>query len=207
MHISKSQLLRCGVTLAVVLLVGWGIWQCQSHRSLLDLQMFYPASHVKTSEYGWPMFHTHEIETADDIFVPASARYERSALFPGVLVNASVWCLVLVATGCVAWRWTAHGRQWRLRTLFGVSIVVAILLGWWRWEYNAAVRFFPPKYAGLYTTLSDAPMLTLLYSPWYVYIPVLFGLGCGIFWIGWIGGIIVSTIGRVIHHVAMSKLR
>ena len=50
-------------------------------------------------------------------------------------------------------------------------------------------------------------MLTLLHSPWYVYVPVLFGLGCGVYWVGWIGGGIMVKIVRGIHHVAMSKLR
>jgi hypothetical protein len=152
------------------------------------------------------MFHTHQVKSGDT-FVPASAKYDRTVLFPGILVDATVWCLVLVATGCIVWRWTAHGRQWRLRNLFGVSVVVAILLGWWRWECDAAAKSLPARYVDLYTMYSDAPMLTLLQSPWYVYVPVLFGLGCGIYWIGWIGGRIKAKIIEGIHHVAMSKLR
>ncbi len=206
MQISKNQFLRLGIAGAAVLLVGWGMWQCQSHLCLLDSQMFYPSDYVDTSEYGWPMFHTHEIKSGDT-FVPASARYERSALFPGMLVNASVWCLVLIGTVCVVWRWTGHGRQWRLRTLFGVVLVVAILLGWWRWERDVAAKVVPLKYIEFCLVYSDSPMLTLLHSAWQVYVPVFFGLGCGIYWVGWIGSSAAVKIVRGTRYVAMSKLR
>ena len=61
---------------------------------------------------------------------------------------------------------------------------VAVLLGWWRWEYDTAARNVPAGYVFVYAMFSDVPMLTLLHSPWHVYVPVLFGLGCGVYWIG-----------------------
>ncbi len=153
MQISKSQVLRLGITAGVVLLVGWGMWQCQDGHRLLDCRTFYPSDYFHTSEYGWPMFHTYEIVTGD-VFVPRSARYDRTPLFPGVLVDPAVWCLVLIATGCVAWQWTAHSRQWGLRTLFWVSVVVAVLLGWWRWEHDIATGPLPAGYIKLFVCRS-----------------------------------------------------
>ena len=204
MQISKRQLLRIGVTTGAILLVGWGVWQCQGHCRMQYETVF--GRDALTSEYGWPMPHTRLIDFSVG-WAFGSAQYGRTTLYPGVLVNASASCLVLVATGCVVWRWTTCGRQWSLQTVFGVFFAVAVLLGWWRWEYDTAARNVPAGYVFVYAMFSDVPMLTLLHSPWHVYVPVLFGLGCGVYWIGWLGGIIVAKIIKGTCHTAMSKLR
>jgi hypothetical protein len=209
MSMSKSKLLRLGLTVAAILLVGWGMWHCQGHSRLLDIR-WVDGRDVATFDRGGPMFHTHEIVSwaFDRVsFSRRAALDDRTAIFPGALVDVTVWCAVLIATGCVVWQWAAYGRQWSLRTVFGIFFVVAILLSWWRTECNIAAAQVPAKYADVFIVLSEAPMLTLLRSPWYVCVPVLFGLGCGMYWAGWIGGSIAAKIIKGIHHVAMSKLR
>jgi hypothetical protein len=212
MQRSKGQLLRLCMTGAAVLLVGWGMWQCQGHRavSIALVRDRHYARDDETSENGWPTFHTRQTTSREfdqTSWAETSVECERTAIFPGALIDVSVWCVVLIATGCVAWLCVAHGRQWSLRTVFGVFFVVAVLLGWWRWEYNIAAAQFPARYAYLYTVYSEAPMLTLLNSPWYIYVPVLFGLSCGIYCTGWIGGSVAAKIIKGVHHVAVSKLR
>jgi hypothetical protein len=211
MQITKTQWLRLGITGAAVLLVGWGMWRCQGHSIGQLTPVWSTRRYAEMSDYGWPMFHTHEVASWDMPtrypYTPTNAQHDRTSIFPGIVVDVCVWCLAVLGTACVVWRWTAHARQWSLRTVFGVFCVVAVLLGWWRTEYNIAIKVVPPRYPELYTVYAEAPMLTLLQSPWYVYVPVLFGLGCGIYWVGWIGGAIAAKIIGRIRHVAMSKLR
>ena len=213
MQVSKSQLLRCSVTLAAVLLVGWAIWQSQesAHLYLLDRDFDGPQSSTasiapyETQGYGWPLPHALWKETWQSVGLTRVPSDRIAFLFPGVLIDVAVWCVILVATGCVVWRWTANSRQFRLGTLFSLSVVAAILLGWWKYEHDDRTILFMGK--PVIVTLDLPPMLALLQFPWCVYVPVLFGLGCGIYWIGWIGGILVGKIVGVIHHVAMPKLR
>jgi hypothetical protein len=220
MQVSKSHMLRCGVAVAVVLWVGWAIWQCQCSASLIALDLditkwcSFSANEDEqqadreegdTMEVGWPLLHTHEKKTwrSSD---PTAVRCDRTILWPGMIFDVGVWCLVLVGTACVVWRWVGHVRQWRLRTLFGIIVVVAILLGWRKYEYDHGIEL--PGVADVIglARYYDAPLVTLLLDfDWYVYVPVLFGFGCGIYWIGWMGGKLLAWI-TVNRHVAMPKL-
>jgi len=217
---SNRQRLRCGVTAAAVLLVGWAIWQCQRSARLVDIDIDITrwcsfsedpdAAHdaereeSETSDLGWPLPHTHE-ESISRPSNPTAVRYERTALFPGVLVDAAAWCLMLFGTGCVVWRWAANARQFRLGTLFSLFVVAAILLGWWKHEHDDRAVLVFGKLVTI--TFDPPPMLALLLFPWYVYVPVLFGLGCGIYGIGWMGGRILAKMIKGVHHVALPKLR
>lgn len=78
--------------------------------------------------------------------------------------------------------------------MFGVSAIVAILLGWWKYEYDHGIELPAAADAIGLARYYDAPLVTLLDFDWYVYVPVLFGLGCGIYWIGWMGGKLLAWI-------------
>jgi hypothetical protein len=204
MQPTKRGILRCGITLTVVLAVAWAIWRCQQF--VLGAPCLLPA--------GWPMPHTrHPILSNVKAIVIDGTTYPVPSLLPGALVDIGVWCLILIGTGCVAWRWTANAHQWSLRTMFGVIAVVAILLGWWKYEHDALATWLSAHGVNFtevddeMVTDSGVPLLALLQFSWYVYVPVLFGLACGIYWIGWISGRIIGRIITMVHHVAMPKLR
>jgi hypothetical protein len=145
------------------------------------------------------MLHTHEAETWKTL-TPLS--YDRSALFAGMLVDICVWCVMLVATYCIVWRWAANWRQFRLRTLLAIFAVVAVLLGWWKYEHDdPGVRFL----GAIALDVCYVPMLVLLQFPCYVYIPVLFSLGCSVYWIGWIGGRMATKLVQMVCRRAMPK--
>ena len=156
------------------------------------------------------MPHTpHPLVARVTIVTLEGKSYPIKSLLPGTIVDVAVWCLILIATICVVWRWTANGRQWQLRTLFGVFVVVASLLGWWKYERDLfasrllgdSVELTESDVTEL-TVASELPLLALLRFPSHVFIPVFFGLACGIYWIVWIGGVIVTRVIRMGSHAA-----
>ena len=127
-------------------------------------------------------------------------------LLPGAIIDVAVWCLILTATICVVWRWTANGRQWGLRTLFSVFVVAASLLGWWKYERDLFASRYSVELSDSdvseFTVADELPLLVLLLFPWYVFIPVLFGLACSIYWVISIGGVIATRVIRMGSHAA-----
>jgi hypothetical protein len=208
-------MLHCVVTAVAVLWVGWAIWQSQEaeyyrtegdiKQLQLSISSFDPS--FDTSAFGWPLPHSLRKVPWDsgNLTTPPVPLDRIAFLFPGVLIDVAAWCVILVATGCVVRRWAANAWQFRLRTLFSLAVVAAILLGWWKYEHDDRTVFLFGQ--PVIVTLDLPPLLALLQFPWYVYVPVLFGLGCSIYCTGWIAGILVGKIVTVIHHVAMPKLR
>lgn len=206
MRITRNQWLRCGITAAIVLTVGWGIWRCQTDRRFADVGV--PsrrtlALEIATGELsftswpnGWPMHHSC-VATVLNSRTAAVVRHERTVFWYGMITDVGTWCVMLIGAGWIAWQWSGSPRQFRLRTMFALCAVVAFLLGWWKYENDSR--------PGVGIVLGNRPMLELLFSPWYVYVPVLFGLGCGIYWTGWVASGSLRRIARAVHFAAPPK--
>ena len=143
----------------------------------------------------------HPLVASVTVVTLEGVSYPVKSFVPGAIIDVAVWCLILIATICVVWRWTANVRQWQLRTLFSVFVVVASLLGWWKYERDLFASRYHVELRGSdlseFTLISELPLLVLLRFPWYVFIPVLFGLACSIYWVIWIGGVIVTRVFRM----------
>jgi hypothetical protein len=227
MRVSKRRALRCVITAAVVLWVARALWQSQESARLCLVSDFdLPQSVICSFDsferlaFGWPLPHTLKKETLESrtaglqwVGLPSvgcpsvtSDQCERiGLLFPGMLIDVAAWCVIVAAASCVVWRWTANARQFRLGTLFSLTFVVAVLLGWWKYEHDARTILFMGQ--PVIVTLDLPPMLALLQFPWYVSIPVLFGLGCTIYSAIWVGGRIIGGAIRRVRHVAVPKLQ
>lgn len=207
MRVSKSKLFRCGATIAAVLTVGWGIWRCQDYRRFAPIPHVQPLNDVfriwalGPVDLGWPMPHTREPQTLK-ASSPSSAQVQQTFLTPGLFIDVAVWGVMLAGTTWIVWRWSANPRQFRLRTMFALSAVAAVLLSWWKCEHRSPAT----SLGELDTFIENLPMLALLQFPWYVYVPVLFGLACGICLVGWASGRIMLGLVQVVRHVGMPKL-
>lgn len=131
--------------------------------------------------YGWPVIALHESvsEGADQTGKWAVWNVERRWNATGVAVNSVVGLLVIGSTVfAVRHRCRRAGDhfQFSIRSLLAATAIAAILLAYWRNEIWILHWFWP------YLILHGG----LDFSPWYVSVPTIFGLGCVIYLAGWI---------------------
>lgn len=158
-----------------------GLWQMDTHFS-----HGWPAtalSRTVTKTYEWNM----QLATID----LAAIETDYNWLPAGVLVNIVALLIVLLGTvlACELWRRRA-GRWWQfnLRDLLAGVTIAAILLAldqnkiWLNEQLSAMFR-------------GSTPYLNagIRYEPWYVQAPLLFGLGCVIYSIGWLATKLLSA--------------
>jgi hypothetical protein len=178
MGASFQALRRYLVSLPITMLVVWSLYLAQRQGNLVEEGPFtYPPTYSVTTEHGWPVICICRSE-AGERFLPNSKDVRYSVRANGLFVDIAAWCAIVSATAYVSWRVSSCNRQFTLGVLFSLMATTAIVLGWWRWEYESCRVQDRPDITALFVMMSDSPMLRLLrFSPT-VFVPVLFGTAC-----------------------------
>jgi hypothetical protein len=172
-----TMLLRVGnlMSLSAAALVAWALWQAQRPGMIVETgPLYYPAGYDITTKHGWPAFFVLQKETGDR-FTPNSQEFRHTIAPCGLAVDIAAWCAIVMATFCLSWRAFRQRFQCGLGFLFSTTTTVAVLLAWWRVEYQAC---WDPKYTALLILIAETPMLRLLHFSPLIYIPILLGTSC-----------------------------
>ena len=193
MTVVLNHTVRLCICIGSALLVAWGLWRCQVPGEPLDLPLTY-GGHADSTKEGWPAFHSIRHEWVDwDPSVPP--KRVREILWAGLFVDLAVWSVILAGTVVVAWRLMASRGQMRLATVLFAVAVVAILLSWWRCEYECCRLPEKPERSECLRSVAQTPMLRLTRQPLYVSGVVGIGLACAI---QSFGHLTISLICRVL---------
>jgi hypothetical protein len=155
------------------------LWRAQYPEGLVvDVGLLtYPATFNDTTKHGWPacwLLRNKHGET----FVPGSTRIDYSVLPWNLAVDLAAWFAVVMATAHLSWRMSSSRGRFSLRFLFSVTTAVAILLAWWRLEYDCCIIKGNPELSALLRMDPETPMLRMLQFPPGVCIPLLLSTGC-----------------------------
>lgn len=160
--------------------VGMALGQMQFAREFAVDDSPVSAQFSHTVKFGWPAFWLSRHEYGNS-FVPRSKQIDYSLLSYGNLaVNLAAWLAMVAASAYVVWRMFSHRWQFSMRVLLVSTAAVALLLGWWRLEYQACWMPTRPRLTGLLVELAETPMLRLLRFRPDIYLPVLFAEACAI---------------------------
>lgn len=172
--------LRCAITLAAMAVVAGSLWQSQGPGQSMDedAPLVYPPSltYDRQTQYGWPGFWLVRRVTGE-LFSRATPAHEYSTIPAVLATNVVVWILILAGTASVAWRVTGGRAQFRLGTILVAQVAIAILLCWWKIEYDETST----SHAVLTRLLRadpTTPLLRLLQCPTMVFLPILLGMFC-----------------------------
>jgi hypothetical protein len=180
--------LRYAITPVVTVAVAWGLWQCQGPGQAVygdgpveedGPVSTYPPSFtsVDVTNHGWPAIWLVRRATGDSLG-RTTPDIAYTTLSRELVCNLVAWASILTCTAYTMWRATGRPAQLGLWTLFWAHIAVAILLCWWRVEYD---HMYVVNHSGLTEILRDAPttpLLRLLKCPASVSMLVLFGVFC-----------------------------
>jgi hypothetical protein len=160
--------------LAAVLYVGWGLYTVQFRGFYgVDGDVWFDSTTSFTdSKYGWPVLFVTRTETYEMVASRFIQHISDEVGYCALAADAALWLAMIAATVYIARRALWSGWRFRLSSLFAVTTAAAVMLAWWRVE-RARWVVIPLLQAEV-----GAPLLRLLdYSP-FVYVPVLFGVGC-----------------------------
>jgi hypothetical protein len=164
--------------LATVLFVAWGLYAAQLasvRASGPMLVLTYPATIVRSDTYGWPVFFVTRHENVFRARIPV---YHYEFAYRALAVDAGTCLAIMAATIYIARRALWSGWRFRLSSLFAVTTAVAVMLAWWRIEGTEWYMHNEPDLTRLLQSEVGTPLLRLLeFSP-FIYVPVLFGIGC-----------------------------
>jgi hypothetical protein len=166
-------------TAMVVLAVGAAVFREQiRERGGIDVGSAF--WNIGLYSHGWPTSALRRTVTAigntivetDDDWSPW-----------GVFVNVASTLILLVGTTIACQLWCRRAADWwqfSLRDLLAFLSIAAILLALWQNDV-----WLSQQLAARIGT--SAPYLNggIRYEPWYVQVPILFGLGCVIYSAGW----------------------
>ncbi len=178
---SPIAMLRYAIMLPMTAVVAWGLWQCQSPGQpvLEDLPFFYPPSYTYTdvTKHGWPVTWLVRHETGD-LFGRTTPNIAYTTLFRELVGDLVAWASILACTAHTIWCATGRRAQLSLWTLFSAHVAVAVLLCWWRVEYEETCIVYDAGLTELLRSAPTTPLLRLLKCPTSISMPVLFGVFC-----------------------------
>jgi hypothetical protein len=168
--------------LATGLFVAWGLYaaQLRGYHGIGGFYWFEAHTTFTDARHGWPVFFLTQSETfsIDDSISPFTRQISCVIAYRVLAADVALWLAMVVAAVYIARKMLWSGWRFNLSSLFATTTVMAVMLAWWRVERADWQSGGSPELTALWNASAGTPLLRLLDFPPYVYVPVLFGMGC-----------------------------